>query len=145
MCTQQLDWPFIGGRMRDGSTSAERYDGTQQLPTEPRDKTCNVLDRLPPFQYRYRPVGRVAKPADGRTSLSEGGACHMGRAARMPRNRQAMVDTQLCRKIYTNHTHVVARCFFSTGSAGFRDYEMERELSAAPDWTVEHMKQRRLK
>lgn len=130
--------------MRDGSTSAERYT-PQQVPTETRDKTCNVLDRLPPFQYRYRPVGKIAKPADGKTSLSEGGACHMGRAPRMPNSTTAMVNTQLCRKIYSNYTHVVARCFLSTGSTGYIDYEMQKEMSAAPDWMVQHMKVKRVR
>ena len=51
VCTQQLDWPFVGGAMRDGSFSEDRFT-SQQVPTEARDKTCNVLDRLPPFQYR---------------------------------------------------------------------------------------------
>jgi hypothetical protein len=52
VCTQQLDWPFVGGRMRDGSYSAERYTDNQK-PTEDASKTCAVMDRLPPFQYRY--------------------------------------------------------------------------------------------
>ena len=111
-----------------------------------------MLDRLPPFQYRYRPVGKIYKPAEdgqGRTSLSleGGGACHMGRAARMPKDagNNVVIDTQLCRKIYSNYTHVVARCYFSSGSTGFKDYEMQKELSAAPDWMVQHMKKRRIK
>ena len=40
-----------------------RYDGQVQVPTETVDKTCNVMDRLPPFQYRYMPVGKV-KPSN---------------------------------------------------------------------------------
>ena len=67
----------------------------------------------------------------------------MGRAARM---NKGMVDTQLCRKIYSNYTHVVARCFFSASSSnGYQDYEMQKEMSAAPDWMVAHMKRRRIK
>ncbi len=94
--------------------------------------------------FRYKPVGKIFKPSDSTTSLSAegGGACHMGRAARMP---NSIIDTQLCRKIYSNYTHVVARCFFSTGSTGFIDYEMQKELSAAPDWMVKHMKRKRTK
>jgi len=55
-CTQQLDWPFVGGAMRDGSVSPDRYSGemgSAQVPSDPLKKTCNVLDRLPPFQYRW--------------------------------------------------------------------------------------------
>jgi len=54
VCTMQLDWPFAGGTMRDGSVSPERYSSPPgvQVPTEGSGNTCNVLDRLPPFQYR---------------------------------------------------------------------------------------------
>jgi hypothetical protein len=92
--------------MRDGSVSVPRYSAPQ-VPTS--DGTCNVLDRIPPFQYRYMPVGKVTKPSDGKTSLSEGGSCHMGRGARLPPTLS--ISTKMCRKIYSNHTHVVARCF----------------------------------
>ncbi len=147
VCTQQLDWPFIGGKMRDGSVSLPRYDGQQQeqqqVPTESETNTCNVLDRLPMFQYCYQPVGSITKPPDGKTSLSPGGACHMGRAARLPTSNVTITSMSLCRKIYTNHTHIVARCFESTGSIHYRDIEMEREMSAAPDWMVRHMKRQR--
>ena len=88
------------------------------------------------------PVGRITKPPDGKTSHSEGAACHMGRAAQLPRAKTS-IRTELCRKIYSNYTHVVARCFASTGSMTFVDYEMKREMSAAPDWMVDHMKQER--
>ena len=118
ICTQQLDWPFAGGPMRDGSWSSARYPSSQ-VPTERVGGTCNVLDRLPPFQYRYMPVGKVTKPTDGKTSLSEGGSCHMGRGARLPPQSSFSRSTRLCRKIHTNHTHIVARCFFGTGSASY--------------------------
>lgn len=51
VCTQQLDWPFVGGMMRNGFVAYQRYGAAQQ-PTETAKGTCNVLDRLPPFQYR---------------------------------------------------------------------------------------------
>jgi hypothetical protein len=35
VCTQQLDWPFVGGTMRDGSVSPDRFTA-QQVPTEAR-------------------------------------------------------------------------------------------------------------
>jgi hypothetical protein len=139
ICTRQLDWPFVGGTMRDGSRSPPRY-GAAQVPTTTNPETCNVIDRLPPFQYRYRPVGRIHKHADGKTSLDEGGACHMGRPPRVT----SSVKTHLCNKIYSNHTHVVARCFEYAGSTAFEDVVMQREMSAAPDWMVDHMKERRV-
>ena len=64
----------------------------------------------------------------------------MGRA---PQLHKGMVNTKLCRKIYSNFTHVVARCFDSTGSTGFLDFEMKREMSAAPDWMVKNMQKER--
>jgi hypothetical protein len=156
VCTQQLDWPFIGGKMQDGSVSLPRYyhsgqpqqqqqQRQEQVPTESETNTCNVLDRLPVFQYRYQPVGSITKPPNSKTSLSAGGACHMGRAARLPSSNSNVTITSmlLCRKIYTNHTHIVARCFKSTGSIHYRDVEMEREMSAAPDWMVQHMRRQR--
>ncbi len=88
------------------------------------------------------PVGKITKPSDGKTSHSEGASCHMGRAAQLPKS---IIRTELCRKIYSNHTHVVARCFTSTGSMAFVDYELKREMSAAPDWMVDHMKQERVR
>ena len=70
----------------------------------------------------------------------------MGRAAQLPKNTGAtQLNTMLCRKIYTNYTHVVARCFDSTGSTAYTDYEMKREMSAAPEWMVAHMKQQRVR
>jgi hypothetical protein len=149
VCTRQLDWPFVGGDMRDGSVSNPRYNNGAgiQLPTDPAKGTCNVLDRLPPFQYRYMPSGKVFVPitqGSRLTSLSEGGACHMGRAARLPPTPlRSSVQTATCRKIHSNHTHVVARCFSATQSGsgpGYTDLEMVREMSAAPDRMVRHMR-----
>lgn len=91
------------------------------------------------------PVGRIYKPADGKTSHSEGAPCHMGRAARLPKNTPTQIRTELCRRIYSNHTHVVARCFAASGSLTYTDYELLREMSPAPDWMVEHMKQERIR
>jgi hypothetical protein len=123
--------------MRDGSRSPPRFTPSSSTV----DEACNVLDRLPPFQYRHMPVGNVYAHPDGKTTLDEGGACHMGRAARL----NSTVNTRLCRKIYSNFTHVVARCFQNSGSAAYQDLEMEREMSKAPDWMVEHMKSKRMR
>ena len=82
------------------------------------------------------PSGKVVKPADGRTSLSEGGACHMGRPPRLPRataGQSTTFLTRTCRKIHTNHTHVVARCFGSTTGTSFTV-----SFSCAPCSIVSH-------
>jgi hypothetical protein len=50
-CAQQLDWPFVGGWMRDLSQAPARYTEAQAR-SATDEGTCNVLDRLPPFQYR---------------------------------------------------------------------------------------------
>ena len=47
-CTQQLDWPFEPGVMRDGMPNTG-VNGTANA----AQQSCNVLDRLPPFKYRY--------------------------------------------------------------------------------------------
>lgn len=123
-CTQQLDWPFEPGWMRDSSPNA----GINKA-----EDACNVLDRLPPFQYAYKPVGTIKKPADGKTSLDEGGSCHMGRAAGWdPKMVSAVTATSLCKKIHSNYTHVVARC--TNVDKTYTDYEMRKEKSAAPTW-----------
>ena len=45
-CRQQLDWPFEFGTMRDGMPMLGKNDVSQP---------CNVLERIPPFKYRYFP------------------------------------------------------------------------------------------
>ncbi len=80
--------------MRDLSQAPARYTEAQAR-SATDDGTCNVLDRLPPFQYRYMPSGKVVKPADGRTSLSEGGACHMGRPPRLPNDHDFNISQQM--------------------------------------------------
>lgn len=131
-CTQQLDWPFEEGWMRDGSPNGGIND-----PAQP----CNVLDRLPPFQYRYRPVGEIKPSSDGKTSLDEGGSCHMGRAAGLHPRFSTVTTASACRKIHSNYTHVVARCTNTDGT--YEDLEMRKEMSAAPTWMVDAMKTQR--
>jgi hypothetical protein len=65
---------------------------------EPVGGTCTVLDRLPPFQYRYMPVGKGTQPTDGKTSLSKGGSCHMGRGALLPPQSMFSRSTTLYRR-----------------------------------------------
>jgi hypothetical protein len=66
-CKEQLDWPYAGGSLRDGSILQERWNLTTP---------CGVLDRLPVFQYRYRNLQRT-QPST-KTTLDRGGVCHMG-------------------------------------------------------------------
>jgi len=66
-CAQQVDWPWVGGTMRDGSVLPNSGSG------------CGVLDRLPDFLYRYYNSRTVLD--SGGTTLDDGGDCHMGRPA----------------------------------------------------------------
>lgn len=72
-CTYQLDWPWPGGPLRDGS-----WLPSGRVPPA----SCGALDRLPPFRYRFNNSRTKLPAADGATTLDEGGDCHMGRAAR---------------------------------------------------------------
>ena len=86
------------------------------------------------------PNGKVARPADDRTSLHDGGSCHMGRAASFndQMRQAAVVSRQTCRKIYTNYTHVVVRC--KDAFENYQDIEMQKEKSTPPDWMVDAMR-----
>jgi len=66
-CTEQLDWPYAGGQLRDGTKYNQRWSTV--VP-------CGVLDRLPTFQYRYKNRYTTSTPTT--TTLDKGGVCHMG-------------------------------------------------------------------
>jgi hypothetical protein len=65
-CTKQIDWPYPGGVLRDGSSYAGNPDRS----------TCGVLDRLPEFKYRY--VNNRNPILSTKTTLDVGGVCHTG-------------------------------------------------------------------
>ena len=65
-CSKQIDWPYPGGKLRDGSLYEPNL-GTS---------TCGILDRLPMFKYRYTNTKRTT--ASAKTTLDKGGVCHMG-------------------------------------------------------------------
>jgi hypothetical protein len=69
-CRASIDWPHSGGTLRDGT------------PLTASSQDCPVHDRLREFQLRYIPVD-VTKDA-GKTTLDEGGECHMGRMVSVP-------------------------------------------------------------
>jgi len=78
-CTMQLDWPFVGGNLRDGSTllDKEAAETVWAKGSSPELQYCHVLDRMRPFSYTYRSVNEL-RPS-GMTTLSAG-VCHTGRA-----------------------------------------------------------------
>ena len=66
-CTKQLDWPYLGGTLRDDAS----YQGSVDQTT-----TCGILDRLPVFKYRY--INNRFLTISTKTTLDVGGVCHMG-------------------------------------------------------------------
>ena len=70
-CKEQLDWPYAGGTLRDGSEFKQRWSTV--VP-------CGILDRLPQFQYRYKNKYSTPQPVplSTQTTLDKGGVCHMG-------------------------------------------------------------------
>ena len=72
-CSEQLDWPYAGGGLRDKSSFSQRWNLTS---------SCGVIDRLPLFQYRY--VNSKATIPSSKTTLDPGGVCHMGWAIVQP-------------------------------------------------------------
>ena len=66
-CVEQLDWPYAGGTLRDGSQYNQRWSTVTP---------CGVLDRLPTFQYMY--TNRQTVQPTSKTTLDKGGVCHMG-------------------------------------------------------------------
>jgi len=77
-CSMQLDWPFVGGNLRDGSTllDPETSSNVWAQASDPEGHRCHVLDRMRPFSYIYRSVNELH--ASGRTTL-DAGVCHTGR------------------------------------------------------------------
>lgn len=128
-CREQLDWPWEGGTMRDGMTTGARNQETE----------CNVMERLPPFLYRYSPNGTITPIAS--TSLDEGGVCHMGPAPVLPAdlNREKIYTTR-CRTIGKNVSFVTLRCDNMLQPGFTEDLYLPRERSQTPAWMVDHMK-----
>jgi hypothetical protein len=65
-CSNQIDWPFPGGTLRDKSAYRANMGAS----------TCGIMDRLPAFKYRY--VNRKQTTPSTKTTLDKGGVCHMG-------------------------------------------------------------------
>lgn len=92
--------------------------------------------------FRYKPVGQIATPRDARTTLDEGGNCHMGRGTELhPTIVKTVFQSNVCRKVHSNFTYTVVRCKHPNGTA--YDLEMKKEMSKAPDWMVAAMKSER--
>lgn len=74
-CEDSLDWPSRGGTLRDGS----------ELPAQSVTSSCDINDRLRQYEMRYVTIPfSEQRTAEGKTTLDQGGACHMGRLAKIP-------------------------------------------------------------
>ena len=81
-CTMHLDWPNIPNPMRDGSTAPGDFTGA----SDPASRTCHVLDRLYPFQYKYQSILATLASnilSTGPTSYLQG-TCQTRRASTLP-------------------------------------------------------------
>ena len=81
VCSTQLDWPFLSGRLRDGGTVL--YDDALRAKwagaSDVEQQRCHVLDRMPDFSYVY--ASRREMRRAGFDTLQRG-VCHTGRAQR---------------------------------------------------------------
>jgi hypothetical protein len=137
-CVDQLDWPYEGGTMRDGTVMANRKkdDSRNSHPVD-----CDITDRLPPFWYRYMPNGTITTP--GTTSLDHGGACHMGVAPEITTSWEH--QTGICRKVNETQFNITVICHLTSSAEEYQTLVLNKTLSKAPDWAVAQMKKKRQK
>ena len=73
-------------------------------------KACGLLGRVNPFVMRVRgDAGRVSA-IPGLTTSSEGGDCHMGRAAIIRKGSSSDLRGRRCALVSKNSTHATAAC-----------------------------------
>lgn len=104
-CQMQYDWPYLDGQLRDGTAITGRY----ALASDTVHRQCHLLDRLRPFQYRYK-VGAPPLPVKGTSTLNPGGVCHTGRAARLTPAIVAKLTTTRCVKQSETPTDITVAC-----------------------------------
>ena len=131
VCRMQLDWPYVGGTLRDGTS----FDGHFDYASDSLNRRCHVLDRLKPFQYRYKATTEI-KATTGNT-LERGGVCHTGRAARVSDANQVKFQTTRCVKNGENSTGITVSC--EDGST----LTLAKEASVPLDEMVEAARSRR--
>ena len=78
-CTMHVDWPNIPNPMRDGATAPADFAGA----SDGAARTCHVLDRLYPFQYKYQSMPTSPPSSPGTDSYLQG-TCQTRRAATLP-------------------------------------------------------------
>jgi hypothetical protein len=144
-CQAQLDWPYEAGTLRDGTVVHARDTSGRYIDSQ---SSCDVMDRLPPFRYVYRPNGNITSPLT--TSLHKGGACHMGTApmfTTIPSKTTSAAPgltytyaTGSCTKIEETHTNITVSCDYDKGVTAPDIVVMQKTLAKAPQWAVDRMK-----
>lgn len=132
-CVEQLDWPYTGGALRDGRNMTHTRGGAVS--------ECNLLDRLPEFQFRYK---HDALPAPQPAALSSAraqntlelarGDCHLARVYAADAGEGLDFLAHACHAIpeSVNSTHMQLRCSADASAAGGVYTKTLRRLSAAP-------------
>lgn len=122
------DWPQTGGGLRDGSTIISRHGGDWR-----------VLDRLPSFRVKYHVNEAPVTPGPfGKTTLSEGGDCHMGYGV-STRPETGDLTAGKCQLVQKTRSDMRFRC------GGAQDKVLPRESSKKPREMVDGMRKERRK
>jgi hypothetical protein len=132
-CQMQFDWPYVSGRLRDGSNVTGDYNWA----SNPTGKQCHILDRLRPFLYRYK-SDRPAIPSTKFTT-DQGGVCHTGRAATLTNQASAKVSTTRCVKLSETSDSMDVTCEDGT------NITLSKEKSSPIDSMVQAVKTKRIK
>jgi hypothetical protein len=95
-CGMQLDWPEVGGTLRDGSV----HQGEWSKASSPTHKQCHVLDRMLPFRYQYRassePMQRLGE--GNSTTTVNAGVCQTARVVTLKRGALPATATRCLRR-----------------------------------------------
>jgi hypothetical protein len=92
-CVEQVDWPYTGGQLRDGSFVGQgRWAAGQTGPGPARVSQCNLLDRMHDFEYKYVADATASADDDApRNTEAPGGDCYTGKARRAGEERAGYV------------------------------------------------------
>ena len=131
-CKMQFDWPYVSGRLRDG----QNVSGDYTWASNPPGRRCHVMDRLKPFQYRYK-SDRPAVPISGKSTTDQGGVCHTGRAATL--TSQAKATTTRCVKQSETADRIEVSCEDGTTMT------LAKEKSTPVDTMVQAVRTARMK
>ena len=125
------DWPAAGGVLRDGST-------LQGKNTEGH----TVLNRLPRFNFKYgQNEIPVTEGPFGKTTLSDGGDCHMGFGV-STRAETVDLTSQKCQLVEKTRSGMRFRCA-GAPEGHWSETPLPREASKQPQELVQKMKEHR--